>query len=142
MALPKKYDDNFFDFCELGFVACNTSDEDSAYSLFNAAKVLRPNHSLPMLGFGYLHLLKLELPMADECFTEILKNEPNNDLARAFLGLTKSFKINQKDVGSGLALMGAAVGSDDATIQNAANTGIQFVEKYIVAPNRGPASTQ
>ena len=56
-----KFKDDFFLFLEAGFIAVNQADEDAAVKLFKAAQLLDPQQSLPQIGFGYLHLHKLEL---------------------------------------------------------------------------------
>lgn len=154
----KNYDEDFFNMCELGFVACNRSDESSALQLFNAAAVLRPDHNLPKLGIGYLHFLKLELEYALEAFNEILDKEPENELARAFKGIATAFKNDEKNQNpgdnakSGIKLLEEAAknaGDDEEGAQTkaAAETGIEFVNEYIgaklpqgkIPKDKGPA---
>ena len=72
---------------EAGFIAVNQADEDSALKLFRASEMLQPDNSLPKVGFGYLHLHKLELKQAVRIFEEVLEKEPNNEMAKTFLGI-------------------------------------------------------
>lgn len=81
-----RYKDQFTLFLELGFIAVNHADEDSAVKLFTAAEMLRPSEVLTTIGFGYLHFCKLEIKPAVEKFEKALKKEPNNPIAKSLLG--------------------------------------------------------
>ena len=65
----QKYEGHFITMTEAGFVAVNQADEDSAVKLFKAAALLSPNQLLPRIGFGYIHLCKLELKQAAKIFS-------------------------------------------------------------------------
>ena len=73
----KKYKDDFILLVEGGYIAVNQADEDGALKLFRAAELLQPDNSLCKVGFGYLHLHKLELKQAVKIFQEVLDKEPN-----------------------------------------------------------------
>ena len=81
-----RYKDQFTLFLELGFIAVNHADENSAIKLFTAAGMLRPSEALTIIGFGYLHLCKLEVKSAINMFEKALKKEPNNPIAKSLLG--------------------------------------------------------
>lgn len=81
-----RYKDQFTLFLELGFIAVNHADEDSAMKLFTAAEMLRPSEVLTLIGFGYLHLCKLEVKPAIKMFEKALQKEPNNPIATSLLG--------------------------------------------------------
>lgn len=81
-----RYKDQFTLFLELGFIAVNHADEDSAVKLFTAAEMLRPSEVLTVIGFGYLNLCKLEIKPAIKLFEKALKKEPNNPIAKSLLG--------------------------------------------------------
>lgn len=81
-----RYKDQFTLFLELGFIAVNHADESSAVKLFTAAEMLRPDEVLTVIGFGYLHLCKLEVKSAIDMFEKALKKEPNNPIAKSLLG--------------------------------------------------------
>lgn len=81
-----RYKDQFNLFLELGFIAVNHADEDSALKLFTAAEMLKPSEVLTIIGFGYLHLCKLEVKLAIKMFEKALKKEPNNPIAKSLLG--------------------------------------------------------
>ena len=85
---------------------------------------------LPKIGFGYLHLLKLELKQACQLFEDVIKHEPNNQMARSLLGL--SLSLTTKEVDKGEALLEEALkNTDDPTVKNMAATAIEFVEKFV-----------
>lgn len=81
-----RYKDQFTLFLELGFIAVNHADESSAVKLFQAAELLRPEEPLTIIGFGYLHLCKLEVNSAIKMFEKALKKDPNNPIANSLLG--------------------------------------------------------
>ena len=87
MADLQKFKDHFILLCEAGFIAVNQADEDAATKLFKASELLKPENTLPRVGQGYMHMMKLELKNACNIFDEVIAKEPNNDMAKAFLGL-------------------------------------------------------
>ncbi len=126
----QSYKDDFVLLLETGFIAAGQTDEDAAKKLFRAAELLSPQNMLPKVGFGYIHLLKLELKNACKLFEEVLKAEPDNNMAKALLGLSTSLTI--KDAEKGEKLMEEAMKhSKDPSIKNMASTGIEFVEKFV-----------
>ena len=130
MGQLQKYQNDFVLLLESGFIAASQTDEDSALKLFRAAQVLNPEHILPKVGFGYIHLLKLELSQACKMFEEVLKVEPSNEMARALLGLSQALTI--KGVNQGEKLLEQALkNSGDKTVKNMASTAIEFVEKFV-----------
>ncbi len=132
----KHYKEDYILFLEAGFIAVNQADEDAALKLFRAAEMLQPENSLPRVGFGYLHLHKLELKQGCRIFEEVLEKEPHNDMAKAFLGLCMSMTPNQVEKGE--KLLEQSMKSKDPMIKNLANTAIDFVEKF-VKKSPGPA---
>ncbi len=130
MSKLQKYKDDFVLLLETGFIAAGQTDEDSANKLFRASHLLNPSNMLPKVGSGYIHLLKLELKQACKAFEEVLREEPENHMAKALLGLSTSLTI--KDAEKGEKLMEQALkGSKDTAIKNMAKTGIEFVEKFV-----------
>jgi tetratricopeptide (TPR) repeat protein len=131
--MPKthqSYKDDFALILEAGFIAAGQTDEDSASKLFRAAQMLSPQNMLPKVGFGYIHLLKLELKQACKMFEEVLKTEPDNNMAKALLGLSAALTI--KDADKGQKLMEEAMKhTKDPSIKNMASTGIEFVDKFV-----------
>lgn len=130
MSKMQPYKDDFVLLLETGFIAAGQTDEDAALKLFRAAQLLNPQNMLPKVGFGYIHLLKLELKQACKLFDEVLKAEPENHMARALLGLSTSLTIKEVDKGEKI-LEEALKDSKDPAIKNMAQTGLEFVEKFV-----------
>ncbi len=132
---------DFILMAEAGFIAINQADEDAALKLFRAAQLLQPENSLPKIGMGYLHFLKLDLKQANKFFQEVIAQEPDNDMAKAFLGLSTALTPNEATKGE--KILEEAKHSKDPNIQHLAKSAIEFVEKFVKkAPVRssGPAS--
>jgi len=130
MAQLQKYKDDFILFLESGFIAAHMADEDAAGKLFKASQALRPDNMLPKVGQGYVHLLKLELKQACNLFEQVLASDPNNQMARALLGLSTAFTTKEVEKGEKL-LHEALKKTDDPTVKNMASTAIEFVEKFV-----------
>ena len=130
MAQLQKYKDDFVLLLESGFIAASQTDEDGATKLFRAAQILQPENVMPKVGFGYIHLLKLELSQACKKFEEVLKADPHNEMARAMLGLSTSLTVKEADKGEKI-LHEALKNSKDPSVKNMASTAIDFVEKYV-----------
>ncbi len=133
----KKFKEDFILLAEAGFIAVNQADEDSALKLFKAAELLDPKNILPKLGFGYLHLHKLELKQAVKNFEAVLEIDPHNDMAKAFMGLCLSMMPNTVDKGE--KILEQTLKSKDPEIKKMAGTAIEFVDKFI-KKTPGPAS--
>ncbi len=125
----KKYKQDYILFLEAGFIAVNQADEDSALKLFKAAHLLDPENTLPKVGFGYLHLHKLELTQAVQIFEEVLKQEPKNEMAKALLGLCMSLSPNQVEKGE--KILAQTCKSKDSLIKQLSDSAINFVEKFV-----------
>lgn len=130
MAQLQKYKDDFVLLLESGFIAASQTDEDAALKLFRAAQLLSPANQLPKVGFGYIHLLKLELQQACKSFEAVLKADPSNDMARALLGLSTALTVKEADKGEKI-LEEALKKAKDPAVKNMASTAIEFVEKYV-----------
>jgi predicted TPR repeat methyltransferase len=135
-----KYQKDFILLCEAGFIAVNQADEDAAIKLFKASQMLQPENTLPKIGLGYLHLIKLELKHACNAFNEVLAKEPNNEMAKTFLGLSLSFTPNEVAKGEAL-LEQSAQKSKDPSIKNLATDAIQFVEQFVKKKGTPPPQT-
>lgn len=133
----KKYKEDFILLAEAGFIAVNQADEDAALKLFKAAEMLSPKNILPKIGFGYLHLHKLELKQAVKYFDEVLELDPHNDMAKAFKGLSLSMMPNTIDKGE--KILEQTLKSKDPAIKKLASSAIDFVERF-VKKTPGPAS--
>jgi predicted TPR repeat methyltransferase len=132
----KEYKPDFVLMLEAGFIAVNQADEDSAVKLFRAAELLDGENVLPKVGFGYLHLHKLELKQACRAFEEVLEKDPKNDMAKAFLGL--SLSMQPTSVTKGETLLEQTTKSKDPLIKKLADTALDFVDRFI-KKSPGPA---
>ncbi len=125
-----KYQDHFILFVEAGFIAVNQADEDAAVKLFRAAELLNPQNTLPKVGLGYMHLCKLELKQACKLFEEVLAKEPNNEMAKAFLGLSLALSPNETLKGEKI-LEETAQKAQDPGVKTLASTAIDFVDNFV-----------
>lgn len=132
----KQYKEDFVLFLESGYIAVNQADEDAALKLFKAAELLEPKNVLPKVGFGYLHLHKLELKQSIKAFEEALEMDPSNEMARAFLGIALSMAPTSTTKGE--KILHETVKSKDPLIKKLSDTAIDFVEKFI-KKEPGPA---
>jgi tetratricopeptide (TPR) repeat protein len=132
----KKYKEDYILMVEAGFIAVNQANEDAALKLFRAAELLDPKNTLPIVGYGYLHLHKLELPQAVRRFEEVLKEEPKNEMAKALLGL--SLSLSPKHLSKGETVLESTLKSKEPGIKKLAKIALDFVDKFVkVTP--GPA---
>ena len=136
----KKYEEDFFLFLEAGFIAINQADEDSAVKLFKTCELLQPENPLIKIGFGYLHLHKLELKQACEYFEEVLRTDPDNEMASTFLGIALSLTPDKVTKGEQM-LEKSARDSSDSQVKKVANTTLDFVEQF-VKKTPGPADVK
>lgn len=136
----EQYKEHYVTMIEAGFIAVNQSDEDSATKLFKAADLLNPGNFLSQLGMGYLHLCKLELKQSSKIFSDVLEKDPDNEIAKAFLGLTLS--LNPKEVEKGSAILKETdAKTKDPMLKNMTSNAIAFVEKFVKkapTPAQGP----
>ena len=125
----KNYKEDFFLLLEAGFIAVNAADEDSAVKLFKAAEVLRPESTFPKVGFGYMHLCKLELKQAVATFREILAKEPENEMAKTFLGICMT--LVPTELAAGERSLEELTQSSVSGIKKLAGMAIEFAEKFV-----------
>jgi len=126
----QKYRDHFILLVEAGFIAVNQADEDAAVKLFKASELLDTQNMLPRIGLGYMHLCKLELKQAGKIFEEVLAKDPNNEMARTFLGLSMS--LNPAEIAKGeKVLEESASNSKDPEVKTLASNALEFVEKFV-----------
>lgn len=126
----EKYKDKFIVFVEAGFIATNMADQANALKLFRAAELLDNQSPLPHIGIGYLHLLKLELPQAAEAFETLLKKNPNDVMAKTFLGLVLAMTPDKVSEGERL-LTQVTAESEDPMIRSLADSSLVFLDKFL-----------
>ncbi len=128
--LLKRLEDDFYLLLEAGFMAVNSMDEDSAIKLFKAAEILKPDNTFPHIGFGYMHMCKLELKQAAVIFEEISKKDPDNEMAKAFLGICMSMTPTEMSKGESILTQTAAK-SKDPEMKKLADTALDFVDNFV-----------
>ncbi len=131
MSEEDKLEDFRHDFAlliEAGFVAVKQLDELSARRLFEGAQVLRPDSTAPRIGLGYIALNKLEIKEASGIFEAVVKQEPENYLAQAFLGICYLLVKAKRKKGEDL-INDAGEKSNDPTVKNLCNLAIEWAEK-------------
>ncbi|NGX28793.1 MAG: hypothetical protein K940chlam1_00980 [Candidatus Anoxychlamydiales bacterium] len=129
MSILDEYKQDFILLLEAGFIAVNQTDEDAAVKMFKAAEAIDKTNQLTKIGMGYLALHKLELKKAISIFEEVLKKEPKNDMAKAFLGIAIS--LSPKDMVKGEKLLHETLQSDDQSIKKLAGIALEFVDKFV-----------
>ena len=104
-------------------------DEESAVRLFKAAELIDNKNPLTKIGFGYLHLHKLELKKAITLFEGVLKDDPKNEMAKTFMGIALSMTPN--DLNKGEQILEQNLTSDNADIKKLAGIALDFVDKFV-----------
>lgn len=125
-----KFKDHFIVLLEAGFIAVNQADEDAATKLFKAAELLNPESSLPKIGMGYLHFHKLELKQACKLFEDVIEQEPDNEMARTFLGMSLSLTPDFGAQGEKI-LAEVAEKASASEVKEVASTTLDFVDKFV-----------
>ncbi len=82
-----EFKEDFALLIEAGFIAVKQLDEISALRIFLAAQALSLSNTAPRIGIGYISLNKLEIKQATKIFEGVILQEPDNFLARTFLGM-------------------------------------------------------
>ena len=91
--------------------------------------MLKPEHSLPKVGFGYIHFHKLELKQACSYFQKVLDTQPDNEMAHTFLGLCMA--LSPDLITKGEVLLEQSAHSKDPDIKNLGVSALRFVDEFI-----------
>jgi len=129
MQTAHKYNEDYVLFLEAGFIAVNQSDEEAAIRLFKSCETLRPENVMAKIGYGYLHLHKLELKQACQDFEQALEQEPTNEVAKALLGLCTSLQPKMADKGS--SILAETAQSSDPFVKQMSTTALNFVDRFV-----------
>lgn len=130
MADLQQFKDHFILLCEAGFIAVNQADETAATKLFKASELLKPENTLPKVGEGYMHMMKLELKQACKIFDDVITLEPKNEMAKAFLGL--SYALTATEVARGEEILVKTIEeAEDDGVKQLAVTALEFVENFL-----------
>jgi hypothetical protein len=130
----EEYNKDFFTFLECGFIAISQLDETSARDLFAAARMIQPHNTLLTIADGYMHFVKMQLEAAVKSFEEVLKKEPNNEMAKTFLGLALSMTPKTMAKGEEI-LRDRSKHTHDAQVKKLADDTVTFVETYLKKPS-------
>ena len=133
----KNCDKDYFLLLEAGFVAVNQTDEDSAMKLFMAAQALRPKNVFPEIGYGYMHMCKLELKQAEEMFTKVLEKESTNEMAHSFLGICKSMIPGKTTEGEKI-LEKVDKSTKDSDIKELIARSHEFIDNFVKKGSSSP----
>lgn len=82
---------------EAGLLAIKQGDEESAKKIFDACDVLDDDGVQKAFGYGLIAMHKMEIPKAIESFQSLLKKDPENWRATAFLGFAYILTIFSDD---------------------------------------------
>lgn len=133
----ESYKEDWILLTESAFIAVNQADEVTAKHLIEAAKLLNPENSLPSVALGYLHLHKLELKQAVDIFEKVIAKEPENETAKALLGICLGLMPNGSLKGEKI-LEETRKSSHDPMIKELSDTAIAFIDRF-VKKSPGPA---
>jgi hypothetical protein len=130
------FQDDFALLIESGFIAVKQLDETSATRIFKAAQVLNKDSVAPKIGLGYIAMNKLEVKEATKIFEEVLRKEPENQLAKTFLGIC--FLLTKPKMEKGEELIKEAIAaSDDETVKSLGKLSLEWAEKDL-RKNKSP----
>jgi Flp pilus assembly protein TadD len=137
----KEFKDDFALLIEAGFVAVKQLDETSATRIFHAAQALSPFSTAPQIGLGYIALNKLEVKEATKVFEAVLQAEPDNHLAKTFLGMC--FLLTKAKRKKGEKIIQEAIkDTADPTIKNLGTMSLEWAEKDLSKMNKAPFFVQ
>lgn len=135
--LCKQYDEDFSLFIDTGFLSIVLKEEILARRSFAAARVLRPDNSIPDLGIAYIHLNKLEHIEARKLLKPISNREPNNELAKALLAIANLLDAKKKEEGKKI-LEELKKKSQDPSIVHLATTSMEWEQKDLSKRSESP----
>lgn len=131
-----EYIDDFALLIEAGFVAVKQLDETSATRIFKAAQVMNPTSVAPEIGLGYISLNKLELKEATKIFEGVLEKEPENYLAKTFLGMCFLLTKPKREKGEKI-IRDAMEKTNDETIKSLGKISLEWADKDL-KKNKSP----
>ena len=129
MKTKKDFKDDFILFLETGFIGVNQMDAQGAANLFEACKLLEPENVLSDIGIGYLQINTLQLKHASATFNDVLKKDPENEMAKAFLGF--AYALTPDKVADGEKILEETSKSKDKTIKTLSDSALDFIDKFI-----------
>jgi len=124
----QEFDEDFALFIESGFVAVKQLDETSAARIFHAAQLISPKSTAPRIGLGWIALNKLEVKEAAAIFEKVVDQEPDNELARVFWGMSLMLQKPKRKIGEKL-VQDVIAKTKDPTIKNLGELSLEWVRK-------------
>jgi len=124
------FKEDYIVFLEAGFIAVNQADEDATTKLFKASHLLNPKNVMSKVGMAYLHIHKLELKQAQKLLNEVLKEEPDNEMAKTLLGLAMSMSPKEMEKGEQI-LHNVQQESKDKEIKELSGSALDFVDQFL-----------
>jgi len=113
---------------EAGFVAVKQLDAISSSRIFVAGQMISPGHTAPQIGLGYIALNQLNMKEATHIFEEINQKEPDNLLAKTFLGICYLLSKPKRKKGEKI-IKDAIENTDDPTIKNLGEISLEWADK-------------
>lgn len=113
---------------EAGFVAVKQLDAISSSRIFVAGQMISPHHIAPKIGLGYIALNQLNMKEATYIFEEINKSEPENLLAKTFLGICYLLSKPKRKKGEKI-IKEAIEKTEDPTIKNLGLISLEWADK-------------
>lgn len=123
-----EFQEDFAMLIEGGFIAVKQLDEVSATRIFLAAQMLNPTSVAPQIGLGYIALNKLDLKEACRIFEQVLRQEPQHDLAKTFYGICLLLDKARREEGE--QIIKEVIGrTTDPTIKNLGHISLEWADK-------------
>ncbi len=113
---------------EAGFVAVKQLDAISSSRIFVAGQMISPGHTAPQIGLGYIALNQLNMKEATHIFEEINQKEPDNLLAKTFLGICYLLSKPKRKKGEKI-IKDAIENTEDPTIKNLGEISLEWADK-------------
>jgi tetratricopeptide (TPR) repeat protein len=132
-----EFKEDFALMIECGFIGAKQLDEINSTRLFNAAQILNPTSSAPLLGLGHIALSKMDIRKATQLFEEALASDENNYLGYCFLGICYFMTKDKMKKGEKL-IKSALENSDDETVQKLGNIILEWGEKDLSKRSKSP----
>lgn len=132
-----EFKEDFALLVEAGFIAVKQLDEVNAVRIFHAAQALNPTSTAPQLGLGYIALNKLEIKEAIRIFEVVLEVEPDNYLAKTFLGMCFLLSKGKRTKGEDY-IKEAMEKTEDPSIKNLASISLEWAEKDLSKKMKAP----
>lgn len=113
---------------EAGFIAVKQLDAISSSRIFVAGQMISPGHTAPQIGLGYIALNQLNMKEATHIFEDINQKEPDNLLAKTFLGICYLLSKPKRKKGEKI-IKEAIEKTSDPTIKSLGAISLEWADK-------------